>query len=99
MPFVLFDTVLGPCGIAWSERGITQVQLPMASPGETRDRIAGLSGDDDGERDGAAAPPWVRDAMLTIVRHLEGVPQDMRAMRLDLSALPPFYRRVYEESR
>ena len=26
--YCLFDTAIGPCGIAWGERGVTRVQLP-----------------------------------------------------------------------
>src|SRR6516164_1571350 len=29
--FALFDTDIGPCGIAWGGRGVTGVQLPEAS--------------------------------------------------------------------
>ncbi|MGA9871241.1 MAG: methylated-DNA--[protein]-cysteine S-methyltransferase [Rhodococcus sp. (in: high G+C Gram-positive bacteria)] len=31
MPYALFDTALGTCGIAWSEHGITAVELPEAT--------------------------------------------------------------------
>ena len=35
----LFDTAIGPCGLAWSEAGLTGVQLPEASAEETAARI------------------------------------------------------------
>ena len=38
--FALFDTVLGACGIAWSERGIAAVQLPEASERHLRGVLA-----------------------------------------------------------
>ena len=28
--YCLFDTAIGLCGVAWSERGLTRVQLPEA---------------------------------------------------------------------
>ena len=31
----LFSTRLGACGIAWSERGVTRVQLPERNPAAT----------------------------------------------------------------
>ena len=34
--FTLFDTAIGRCGIAWSERGIAGVQLPEPREPETR---------------------------------------------------------------
>ena len=95
MAFSLFDTALGRCGIAWSERGITNIVLPDASDAQTRRRIAELSRDVASD----AAPPWVVDATRLIARHLEGAPQEMRGVRLDMSALPAFYARVYDESR
>jgi methylated-DNA-[protein]-cysteine S-methyltransferase len=97
MPFSVFDTPLGKCGIAWSEQGITHLQLPEENAAETLRKIAERS-DAKAARDGAA-PSWVTEAIQVIATHLGGAPQDMRALRLDLSALPPFYARVYDESR
>ena len=37
--FALFDTDIGPCGIAWGGRGVTGVQLPEASEARTRARL------------------------------------------------------------
>ncbi|HSE02698.1 MAG TPA: cysteine methyltransferase, partial [Methylomirabilota bacterium] len=37
--FAIFDTVIGPCGIAWSERGVAGVQLPERGERETRARL------------------------------------------------------------
>ncbi len=37
--FAIFDTAIGPCGIAWGDRGIHAVQLPMGSKEKTRNRI------------------------------------------------------------
>ena len=37
--YALFDTTIGACGIAWSERGITHFQLPCADRGATERRL------------------------------------------------------------
>ena len=37
--FTLFDTAIGRCGIAWSERGVAGTQLPEARDSETRARM------------------------------------------------------------
>ena len=37
--FALFDTPIGACGIAWSERGVAGVQLPEAHEQATRARM------------------------------------------------------------
>jgi methylated-DNA-[protein]-cysteine S-methyltransferase len=101
MPSSLFDTALGRCGIAWSERGITHLRLPEATDAETRRRIAEESRTEHTPTDDplASAPAWVGKAVRLIAQHLEGKPQDLRAIRLDMSAVPPFHARVYDESR
>ena len=33
--YALFDTAIGRCGIAWSERGVLRVALPDASDAKT----------------------------------------------------------------
>jgi methylated-DNA-[protein]-cysteine S-methyltransferase len=37
--FMLFDTQIGPCGIAWGDRGIIAVQLPEGDEAKTRARL------------------------------------------------------------
>jgi len=39
MEFSLFDTAIGRCGIAWSEHGVTGVQLSEPREAETRARL------------------------------------------------------------
>ena len=55
--FALFDTTIGPCGIAWGEHGIRGVQLPEGSPHGTRARLQRrfpLAGEAPAARGGAA---------------------------------------------
>lgn len=93
--FVLFDTVIGACAIAWGGHGINAVQLPMGSPEKTRLRM--------GQRFGAiteAAPPSeVRDAIARITSHLAGEPDDLCDIALDLDEVPDFNRGVYAIAR
>ena len=37
--YALFDTAIGRCGIAWSERGVIGVQLPERADSATRTRL------------------------------------------------------------
>ena len=37
--YLLFDTAIGHCGLAWGERGIIGVLLPEGSEDETRPSI------------------------------------------------------------
>ncbi|HWS75982.1 MAG TPA: methylated-DNA--[protein]-cysteine S-methyltransferase [Quisquiliibacterium sp.] len=88
----LFDTALGPCGIAWGEAGLTGVQLPEADAAATRARMrARFPGVDEIE-----PPAEVRDAIARIVAALRGEPDDLRSLRLDMQGIGPFQRRVYE---
>ena len=40
--YCLFDTAIGPCGIAWSERGLTRLQLPEADGTRPRSGCDGV---------------------------------------------------------
>jgi methylated-DNA-[protein]-cysteine S-methyltransferase len=93
--FALFDTAMGACGIAWSERGLVGVQLPEASEARTRARLRRRFPD----AAEAPPPPPVQRAIEGIVALLQGEPIDLAAVALDLNGVPPFDRRVYEVAR
>ena len=93
--FTLFDTVIGPCGIAWDENGIRAVQLPERSTPATRARLQRRC-------PGAAEadpPPAAQRAIEGIVALLRGEARELTDVPLELSDLPPFHRRVYEVAR
>lgn len=91
-PFVLFDTAIGCCAIAWGEAGIVAAQLPEADRATTRWRMLGRF------PDGVEAPPpeHILEAVALVVAMLEGKPADVSALRLDMRGVPPFHQRVYE---
>jgi methylated-DNA-[protein]-cysteine S-methyltransferase len=91
----LFQTAIGACAIAWSDRGVRGVQLPEALESETRARILRQF---PGARIGAPSPE-VAAAIDGIVELLGGVPNDLREIVLDMQAVPAFDRRVYEIAR
>jgi methylated-DNA-[protein]-cysteine S-methyltransferase len=93
--FTLFDTAIGKCGIAWSERGIVGVQLPEAGESEARQRML-LRFPTAAE---SAPPPAVQDALDRIVALFDGEPRDLSTVALDMDGIPPFHRRVYETAR
>jgi len=95
MEFTLFDTAIGRCGIAWSEHGVTSVQLPEARVPETRARLLRRF---PGARE-APPPPDVQSALDGIVALLGGEPSRLDAIALDMDGVPPFHRRVYEVAR
>jgi methylated-DNA-[protein]-cysteine S-methyltransferase len=93
--FTLFDTMIGRCGIAWTDHGVVAVQLPEASAQRTRERLL--------ERlpyaQEAQPQPVVRGAMDGIVALLRGEPCDLSTVLLDMTSVPPFHRRVYDVAR
>jgi methylated-DNA-[protein]-cysteine S-methyltransferase len=93
--FAIFDTAIGPCGIAWGARGITGVQLPMGSEDKTRKRILQRNGDV------TEAPPTaeVQSAIDGILELLAGKPNDLAEVVLDLDGVPEFNRGVYDIAR
>jgi len=93
--FTLFDTAIGRCGVAWSDRGLVGVQLPEASTAATRERMLQrfpAAGE-------TAPPPKVQIAIDGIVALLRGESNDLSAIALDMEGVAPFHRRVYETAR
>jgi methylated-DNA-[protein]-cysteine S-methyltransferase len=89
MAYTLFETALGPCGIAWGRRGIVSVQLPGT-------RVAARM-----RRFGEESPPPadVQRTIEAIVALLEGEPRDLTGVVLDMERVPEFNRRVYAAAR
>lgn len=93
--FALFDTAIGPCGIAWSGDLVRAVALPEATPDRTLRRLK--SGR---PAAGASAPPRaIAVTSRRIAELLQGVPDDLRDVALDLDTLPAFCRDVFEVTR
>lgn len=91
----IFATVIGPCGIAWSARGLVAVQLPEKDPATTERRLVEKSGSA-----GAAEPPAFAATLIAdIVRYLAGAPVDFSAVAVDLESVEPFRRALYEALR
>ena len=93
--FALFDTAIGPCGIAWNDRGVAGVQLPEGSPDETRARLRRRFP----EAREAPPPARVQRAIDGVGALLRGEPSELDAVTLDMDGVPPFHRRVYEVAR
>jgi methylated-DNA-[protein]-cysteine S-methyltransferase len=91
----LFQTAIGPCGIAWGERGICGVQLPEITETATRSRLGRTHPDASVE----APPPDVKVAISRITGLLAGEPDDLRDVDVDLSGVPEFNQRVYDVAR
>jgi methylated-DNA-[protein]-cysteine S-methyltransferase len=93
--YTVFDTSIGRCGIAWGELGVLGVQLPEAREIETRRRLFQLFPDARELR----PPADVQSAIDGIAALLRGKPADLPEVRLDMTAIRPFDRRVYDFTR
>jgi methylated-DNA-[protein]-cysteine S-methyltransferase len=93
--FAIFETAIGACGVVWGPRGIHGVQLPMGDEKKTRSRIA--------QRYANIAetqpPGEVQHAIDGMVELLEGKPNDLKQVVLDLDGIADFNRSVYEIAR
>lgn len=93
--FTLFDTAIGRCAIAWSERGIVGVLLPERDDAATRERLLRRY---PGARE-AAPPEEVARAIEGIVALIAGEHRDLSEIAVDLTGVPEFNRRVYGVAR
>ncbi len=78
-----FVSALGRIRLAWTPKGICGLRF-----------VEGLEQTDAGQ-----APAWVLEAVRRLMLHLAGHPLDLRDIRIDLSELTPFQRRVAEVLR
>jgi methylated-DNA-[protein]-cysteine S-methyltransferase len=93
--FTLFDTAIGRCAIAWSERGIVSVLLSERDDGAARTRLLRRHP----HAREAAPPEEIERAITGIVAVIAGEPRDLSDMVLDLTGVPEFNRRVYAVAR
>jgi methylated-DNA-[protein]-cysteine S-methyltransferase len=94
--YILFDTAIGRCALAWGPQGIVALQLPEASDPATRARLRRRH---PGLEEAAAPPPEILRAIAAIVALLEGEANDLADIALDMAAVPDFNRQVYEIAR
>ena len=95
MHYCLFDTDLGVCGVAWSERGLARFQLPEADKRATERRLRLRAADSRAE----APPPQIAEAIADVQRYMAGERVDFSAIALDLAGVPPFYVEIYAAAR
>ena len=92
---VLFDTAIGPCGIAWSERGLMAVQLPEVDRARTEKRLVAKSA----SASTAEPPTWAKALIADIQHYLAGERIDFSGVAIDLAGVDPFRRKLYEAMR
>jgi O-6-methylguanine DNA methyltransferase len=90
-----FQTAIGFCGLAWTERGIVGVQLPETDQAATHNRLMERFP----ELRETPVPPTVRSARDDIIALLEGRPQNLSSVVLDMQTVTPFRCDVYNAAR
>jgi methylated-DNA-[protein]-cysteine S-methyltransferase len=93
--FALFESAIGPCGIAWTEQGVCGLQLPEENARATRARVQRRH---IGARE-AVPSGDIRRAIAEISALLAGETADLSGIPLDLEGVQGFNRRVYEATR
>jgi methylated-DNA-[protein]-cysteine S-methyltransferase len=92
--YILFETSFGRCGVAWSDVGLTSVQLPEFDDAATERRLQS-GGAESGGRPAAPAT----HAIDLLRRYFDGAPTDFTGVALDTSGLAAFRAAVYRALR
>lgn len=95
MHYCLFETDLGTCGIAWSDAGLTRLQLPERDRESTQRRLLRTSG----ASQSAEPPPPVQEAIASLRLYFAGTFTDFSHVAVDLRRVEPFERAIYETLR
>ena len=89
--YALFDTAIGRCGIAWTERGVCAVQIPEVDEAMTRRRLLRQWP----QTEEVDPPPGVAEIIDRIVALLRGEEVEFSDCQLDLRGTSEFERQVY----
>ncbi len=101
----LFDTAIGRCGLAWTRRGVDRLVLPAVNPEATETelhRLAQKRHQTEAQRQSGTAvrqlwkrpPPPAGRVIRRIQTHLNGHPDALRDVPLDLRGTSEFFRHV-----
>jgi methylated-DNA-[protein]-cysteine S-methyltransferase len=96
--FHLFDTALGVCGLAWSDAGITRVQLPEADDLATASRLRALgatSADPVHAQHALTAVTTLRDYLGGTRVEFDSVLLDVRGVTQESQSIYATLRRVH----
>ncbi|HEY5410532.1 MAG TPA: methylated-DNA--[protein]-cysteine S-methyltransferase [Caulobacteraceae bacterium] len=92
---LVFDTPIGPCGLAWTQAGLIGVSLPEPDAAAVRARLQRRYP----EATGGLPPPEVEDARQRILALLSGEAADLSPIALDLDRVGAFEQRIYAIAR
>jgi methylated-DNA-[protein]-cysteine S-methyltransferase len=92
--YCVFDTAIGPCGIAWGERGLTRLQLPDSDRSATEKRLRASAA-----RPNETPPAAIDQVIANIQCYMTGRSMDFAAAVIDLAGIGEFEREVYQAAR
>lgn len=93
--YCLFDTAIGPCGVAWTDHGLARLQLPASDRAATERRLRSRS-----TRQGPhVPPPPIAQVIAEIRRYMAGERVDFFAAVVDLMGIVPIHRQIYDALR
>ncbi len=87
----IFETAIGPCGLAWSDVGVTGAALPEPSADETLVRLKRRCPDAVVRE----PPAFIQNAAAAIVALTRGERLDLTSVPLDQHGHPEFDRKVW----
>lgn len=90
--YCLFDTAIGPCGIAWTEQGVTRLQLPESDRAKTEKRMKSRSAGSGPH----VPPPAIEKVIADVRRYMTGERVDFYAASVDLTGVAALQRKLYE---
>jgi methylated-DNA-[protein]-cysteine S-methyltransferase len=93
--YLIFDTAMGFCGIAWNDAGVTRFQLPAHDAQATERALLRRA-------PGAAAglpPPSIVATIAAVRLYFEGRPTDFSDATLDLGGQDVLFRKIYAAAR
>ena len=93
---VLIQTALGPLGLAWTDRGVDRVQLPDGDAANTLERLIQHAPD---RRQGTRLPAFLRHVGRRMTCHLDGRPDALLDVPIDLNGCSAFSRTIYKTLR
>lgn len=93
--YQLFDTAFGPCAVAWSDAGLTRVQLPGVTAAETEACITR----DDRTRFEGHPPEVARAAMSALQRYFARDGDVLHTLQLDFGIVTAFNATIYHALR
>ena len=93
--YAIFDTAVGECGIAWSDRGVIGFQLPEGDVPATRRRMQTRFP----HATEARPPASVQQGIDAIISLMRGDRADLAFVALDMDGVADFHRRVYDVAR